>query len=111
MAGSPCIDSGDPSLPWDPDSTWSDMGAFYSSQTGLAGRTPAPALRSLPVRPNPFAGTTVAVPATGLVVCDALGSIVERTSSGRFGAGLAAGVYFVQAEGFRRTRVVKLARR
>ena len=110
-AGSPCIDSGDPSLPLDPDSTRSDMGAFYSPQTGLAGNAPAPGLRSLSVRPNPFASSAMAIPAPGLVVYDAVGSIVERTSTGRFGAGLAAGVYFVQAEGFSRTRIVKLARR
>ena len=46
-----------------------------------------------------------------LVVYDATGNIVERASKGRFGAGLATGVYFVQADGFSRTRVVKLATR
>jgi hypothetical protein len=109
-SGSPCIDAGDPNLPLDPDSTQSDMGAFYSPQTGIAGKAAAPALRPLSFRPNPFAGSTLAVPATSLVVYDAKGSIVERASTCRFGAGLAAGVYFVQAEGFSRTRVVKLAR-
>ncbi|MCD4730693.1 MAG: right-handed parallel beta-helix repeat-containing protein, partial [Bacteroidales bacterium] len=29
---SPCIDAGDPASPKDPDSTWSDMGAFYFHQ-------------------------------------------------------------------------------
>jgi len=110
-SGSPCIDSGDPSLPLDPDSTRSDMGAFYSPQTGIAGNAPAVELRQLSVRPNPFAGSTVAVTAASLVVYDAMGSIAERTSAGRFGAGLAAGVYFVQAEGFSRTRIVKLGTR
>jgi parallel beta-helix repeat protein len=110
-AGSPCIDSGDPSLPKDPDSTRSDMGAFYSPQTGIAGNPPAPGLRSLSVRPSPFSGSAMAVSPAGLVVYDATGSIVERASTGRFGAHLAAGVYFVQAEGFSRTRVVKLATR
>jgi hypothetical protein len=87
------------------------MGAFYSSHTGVIGCAPAPELRSLSVRPNPFVGSTVAIPAAGLVVYDAMGSIVERVSTGRFGAGLAAGVYFVRADGFSRTRVVKLAAR
>jgi len=32
QAGSPCIDSGDPNMPFDPDSTVSDMGAFYFHQ-------------------------------------------------------------------------------
>jgi hypothetical protein len=110
-AGSPCIDSGDPSLPKDPDSTRSDMGAFYSPQTGIAGYAPAPELRPLSIRPNPFAGSALAAPAAKLVVYDAMGAIVERTVAGRLGSGLVAGVYFVQAEGFSRTRVVKLATR
>jgi parallel beta-helix repeat protein len=109
-SGSPCIDAGDPSLPKDPDSTRSDMGAFYSPQTGIAGKAPAPALRLLSFLPNPFVGSTLAIPATGLVVYDTKGSIVERANTGRLGAGLAAGVYFVRAEGFGRTRIVKLAR-
>jgi hypothetical protein len=110
MAGSPCIDAGDPSLPLDPDSTRSDMGAIYSPQTGIAGNPPAPVQRSLSVRPNPFVGSTVAVLAARIVVCDAMGNVVEKSNAGRFGSRLAAGVYFVQAEGLSRTRVVKLAR-
>jgi len=109
--GSPCIDAGDPSLPKDPDSTRSDMGALYPPQPGIADNAPVPELRPFSVRPNPFAGSALAAPAAKLVVYDALGSVVERTGTGRFGAGLAAGVYFVQAEGLSRTRVVKLARR
>ncbi len=30
---SPCINSGDPASPLDPDSTWADMGAFYIDQS------------------------------------------------------------------------------
>ena len=33
MAGSPCIDAGNPSCPVDPDSTITDMGALYFDQT------------------------------------------------------------------------------
>ena len=33
QAGSPCIDTGDPSSPLDPDSTRADMGAFYYDQS------------------------------------------------------------------------------
>jgi parallel beta-helix repeat protein len=110
-SGSPCIDAGDPNLPLDPDSTRSDLGAFYSPQTGIGGYAPAQELQPLFVRPNPFAGSALAVPAARLVVYDAMGAVVERTVAGRFGPGLCAGVYFVRAEGFSRTRVVKLARR
>jgi predicted outer membrane repeat protein len=110
-AGSPCIDAGDPSLPKDPDSTRPDMGAFYSSQTGMASSKPAAVPQRLTVRPNPFAGSAETVTAASLIIYNTTGSLVERTRTGRFGAGLAAGVYFVQAEGFSRTSVVKLERR
>ncbi len=33
LATSPCIDAGDPTGPYDPDNTISDMGAFYFDQT------------------------------------------------------------------------------
>jgi hypothetical protein len=32
QSGSPCIDSGDPDSPFDPDSTVTDLGAFYFHQ-------------------------------------------------------------------------------
>ena len=35
QAGSPCIDTGDPNSPKDPDSTRADMGAFYFPQSKL----------------------------------------------------------------------------
>ncbi|MBM3331573.1 DUF1565 domain-containing protein [candidate division WOR-3 bacterium] len=108
--GSPCIDAGDPSLPLDPDSTRADMGAFYAPQTGLAGSLPLLARRTLAIRPNPFSGSATVVPVAPVVVYDAAGSIVERVRAGSLGAGLAAGVYFVHAEGFSRTRVLKLGR-
>ena len=33
LEGSPCIDAGDPSSPYDPDSTIVDMGCFYYDQS------------------------------------------------------------------------------
>jgi len=33
MAGSPCIDTGDPASPYDPDSTTADMGCYYFNQS------------------------------------------------------------------------------
>ncbi len=39
--GSPCIDTGDPNSPLDPDNTRADMGALYYNQgTGIAGKNP-----------------------------------------------------------------------
>ena len=40
MSSSPCIDAGDPTLPFDPDGTISDMGSFYYDQSSeLLGLT------------------------------------------------------------------------
>jgi hypothetical protein len=63
QAGSPCLDTGDPVLPEDPDGTERDMGAFYRNQVDdLAGEGAiAVSDNALPVRfaidaayPNPF---------------------------------------------------------
>jgi hypothetical protein len=37
LAGSPCIDAGDPTFPYDPDGTITDMGRYYFNQTGVGG--------------------------------------------------------------------------
>jgi hypothetical protein len=40
QVGSPCIDAGDPSLPFDPDGTIADMGALYFHQWIIIGMDP-----------------------------------------------------------------------
>ncbi len=50
---SPCIDAGDPSLPWDPDGTRPDIGAFYFDQTGIY-ETDKPSAFKINLYPNPF---------------------------------------------------------
>lgn len=60
--GSPCIDTGDPRSPLDPDGTWADMGAFYFDQvTGIFEDD-----HLLPIEyeleqnyPNPFNNNTI----------------------------------------------------
>ncbi|MBU1881993.1 T9SS type A sorting domain-containing protein, partial [bacterium] len=59
---SPCIDAGDPVSPFDPDSTISDIGAFYYDQS-LAirlnpGANAVPSQLSINAHPNPFNPTT-----------------------------------------------------
>ena len=46
QAGSPCIDTGDPASPLDPDSTRADMGALYFDQS-----TPTVSITLVPVNP------------------------------------------------------------
>ncbi len=53
--GSPCIDTGDPSSPPDPDGTRADMGALYFDQLGFASAAdPLSMFEVFPVSPNPF---------------------------------------------------------
>ena len=63
LAGSPCIDTGDPNWPLDPDSTRADMGALYYDQVLAIGKTILSALpeetQFLPAYPNPFNPSTV----------------------------------------------------
>ncbi|UCC79641.1 MAG: right-handed parallel beta-helix repeat-containing protein [Candidatus Zixiibacteriota bacterium] len=60
MPGSPCIDTGDPASPLDPDSTRADMGALYFDQTtGI--NLPPPLPREITLYqnyPNPFNAQT-----------------------------------------------------
>jgi hypothetical protein len=60
LPGSPCIDAGDPAYPYDPDSTVTDMGAFYFHHVTKVNESPV-----LPGRivmsqnyPNPFNAQT-----------------------------------------------------
>ena len=52
---SPCIDAGDPGLPYDPDGTVADMGAYYYDQETITGQEEH-ALADLRCYPNPSSG-------------------------------------------------------
>jgi parallel beta-helix repeat protein len=57
LANSPCIDAGNPTSPWDPDSTITDIGAFYFDQTQAVedySFSLLPLAFSLECFPNPF---------------------------------------------------------
>ena len=60
LAGSPCIDTGDPDSPLDPDSTRADMGAYYYDQlVGIDMVDILPKAFYLAQNyPNPFNATT-----------------------------------------------------
>jgi len=94
-AGSPCIDAGDPSLPYDPDGTVADMGAFYFNQLAVreSGRI---AMRPYTLGqnyPNPFnAQTRIAFELARagevtLEVFDITGRLVQRLVDGRMTEG------------------------
>jgi len=60
LSCSPCIDAGDPTSPLDPDSTISDIGAYYYDQNVSVGNEPStPSVTTLYQNyPNPIAGGT-----------------------------------------------------
>jgi len=95
LAESPCIDAGDPTLPFDPDNTIADIGAFYYHQ--LAAE---PLVVLLPKAyalhanwPNPFNSSTMIrydVPQAGkvsLTIFNLLGQRVVTLFDGRQLAG------------------------
>jgi predicted outer membrane repeat protein len=92
---SPCINAGDPALPYDPDSTIADIGAFYYHQAGAQVVVVAvPATCALyPNWPNPFNPTTTIhydVKQAGwirLTVFNVLGQKVATLTDGRHVAG------------------------
>jgi parallel beta-helix repeat protein len=130
LAGSPCIDAGDPTLPFDPDTTIADIGAFYFDQ--LATEPPAILLPTTfalyPNWPNPFNSTTMIrydVPQAGkvsLTIFNLLGQRVTTLFDGQQVAGsytiswdaadLPSGVYLcrMQTQGFMQTRKMLLVK-
>jgi hypothetical protein len=130
LAGSPCIDAGDPTLPLDPDSTIADIGAFYYHQSAaepFAVLLPE-VYRLHPNWPNPFNSATMIrydVPQAGKVsvtIFNLLGQRVATLFDGRQLAGsytisweaanLPSGVYLcrMEAAGFAQTRKMLLVK-
>jgi hypothetical protein len=126
--GSPCIDTGDPDSPLDPDSSRADMGAFYFDH--LTGIDNPPTLPSAIVLyqnyPNPFNQATV-IPfdldtdrRVSLEIYDILGKRLMAIDAGRLSAGrhqliwtsdeVASGSYFyrLSAGDFSQTKKLTL---
>jgi parallel beta-helix repeat protein len=114
--GSPCVDAGNPSSPLDPDSTITDIGAFYLHQEGVQ---PGNSDNSIPTSfalhqnyPNPFNPITrlaYDLPTASRVmlsVYDILGLRIATLANGWQDAGthqvtfdgsdLASGIYFYE---------------
>jgi hypothetical protein len=128
LRGSPCIDAGDPTLPFDPDSTIADIGAFYFDQS--ATEPPVvllPMVYALhPNWPNPLNASTMIrydLPTAGkvsLTIYNLLGQRVATLFDGQQAAGshtiswdaadLPSGVYLCRMEAcdFARTQKMVL---
>ncbi|MFH1010469.1 MAG: right-handed parallel beta-helix repeat-containing protein [bacterium] len=130
QANSPCIDAGDPSLPFDPDTTVADIGAFYFDQSDVIIRPNlAPMTYALYQNyPNPFNSTTQIrfdIPQAAKVelkVYNILGQEVATLANDMFPAGthrvswdaasLPSGIYIYQlkAGSFREAKKMVLIR-
>jgi hypothetical protein len=125
---SPCIDTGNPNSPLDPDSTRADMGAYYYPQMSGIHNDPNPdhsltyALYSNYPNPfNPQTTFTFSLPIAGhasLIVYDVTGRKVATVLVGRLDAGvhqftwnaegLPSGVYFARFSANHQHRTQKL---
>jgi predicted outer membrane repeat protein len=127
---SPCIDAGDTAFAYDPDSTVTDMGAYYYDQLAIEEEHPRkPSPVKLTCTPNPFASqvtiSLVGQPGnrgTGepeLKIYDITGRLVKtmllapcNLSPGAQvtwdAKGLAPGVYFISVNGSIQQKVVKV---
>lgn len=125
--GSPCIDTGDPDSPLDPDSTRADIGAYYHDQ-----RVSVPLVRNpiafnldlLKVYPNPFnSETTISYRLVSNVnvtlgIYDPGGRLVDLLHDGFLigrehdtfwdASDLPSGVYFCRLEAGGRMTLVKM---
>jgi len=130
LEDSPCIDAGDPLSPLDPDSTISDIGAFYFDQLIVNSQHPevnqVEDYFLLPPCPNPFNRSTVisfelrASSYLELKAYDIMGREVAKLIEGYENAGnhqvhfngseLSSGIYFVILESgdYRKTQKLLL---
>lgn len=128
LSGSPCIDTGDPEYPYDPDGTITDMGTFYFPQpTDVEYPSVLPSQFSLLENyPNPFNVSTIIryeVPFHSPVTIDIYNAMGQKVSSlyeGKLQPGyhqvtwnaaeFSSGTYFyrVEASGFSGTRKMLL---
>jgi hypothetical protein len=118
LAGSPCIDAGDPNSLMDPDSTVADIGAFYFDQLGVSPDpivTTPTAFRLFPNYPNPFNPVASNV---RLMVFNVMGQQVATLAQGWHDSGLhrltfdgstlASGIYFCRLQAGDYTGVQKM---
>ena len=117
QSSSPCIDTGSPIAPLDPDGTRADMGAHFYDQTigiEVAEKGMPEAFEVIPWHPNPFNAqselnyTLPAAAQVNLSIFDLTGAVIStlvdgRQEAGRYrmefnGSGLATGVYFYRMQ-------------
>jgi len=126
LAGSPCIDAGDPDSPLEPDSTIADMGAFYFCQSMVEKppRNLLPSVISIYCHPNPFNSIiqiSYTVPISGKIairLMDITGRETALVTQGWKAPGsyhtsyspdrIACGVYFLQIQTGTEAKTIKI---
>ena len=125
---SPSIDAGDPASSLDPDSTITDIGAFFYDQSGYVedpfGELAPETFRLLQNYPNPFNAATVltySIPQPGqttLTIWNIMGRKVVTLYQGMQAAGthkltwnateVSSGIYFAHLQSGNHTRTIKM---
>ena len=118
LNGSPCVDAGNPTSPLDPDSTITDIGAFYLHQEGVQPGHPKDEIplsfglnQNYPNPFNPTTNITFDLPMSSqvtILIYDITGRHVTTLTNNRYpagthnvlfnGSGLSSGVYFCQCK-------------
>jgi len=101
LANSPCIDAGDPTYPYDPDSTIADMGCYWFDQTGVVERPLTKPLQGAYLGATVFAGPLVLPKGKTCKVFDITGREVDIQY-------LRPGVYFIKIDAAVVHKVVKV---
>jgi parallel beta-helix repeat protein len=99
---SPCIDAGDPSDPYDPDSTITDMGVFWYDQTGIVEHRVVKHVNEHDhLGATIFSGPLLLPEGITYKVLDITGRAVEPDKITR-------GIYFIKVDGKITQKVVKI---
>ena len=100
-ASSPCIDAGDPAFPYDPDSTITDMGAFWYDQTGVAKQPVTKFKEQAYIGATILSGPLALPQGVSYKIFDITGRQVHTLNP-------APGVYFIEVDGEIRQKIIKI---
>jgi parallel beta-helix repeat protein len=99
---SSCIDAGDPTFAYDPDSTITDMGAFWYDQTGTAEYRPVKHVNDFDfIGPTIFKGPICLPEGKICKVLDITGRVVSPDR-------IKPGIYFIEVDGKIEQKIIRI---
>jgi hypothetical protein len=102
LAGSPCIDAGNPTFPYDPDSTITDMGAYWYDQTGIREYDVVKNTNKCDfLSATVFSGPLLLPEGKKCKVIDIMGRVVVPDK-------IKPGIYFIEVDGAIVNKVIKI---